>query len=118
MKTPLRLITVGTIATALLMSFPAKAGTVLVNTTDVAAISPVSPAANGTVTAPSVNSPITVPLSVTCSVGNAEPIGAALAAAQTPQQAARLFAKLISPALGQAVADAVQQALVQASNQS
>jgi hypothetical protein len=99
------------------MSFPAKAGTVLVNTTDVAAIGPAGPAANGTVTAPSVNAPITVPLSVTCSVLNAEAIGAALAAAQTPQQAARLFAKLISPALGQAVANAVQQAL-EASNQS
>jgi hypothetical protein len=62
--------------------------------------------------------PTTVPLSVTCSVGNADGINSAIASALTPQQAARPFAKIMSPALGQAIANAVQQALAQTANQS
>jgi hypothetical protein len=106
-------MTAGIVGAPLLLSFSAHAA----NTVMVNALmdngSATSPLANGTVTPQSVNAPITVPLSVTCTVGNGAAINTALAAAQTPQQAARLFAKLISPAIGQAVANAVQQVLVQ-----
>ena len=66
-------------------------------------------------TAAEINS---VPISVTCAVGNAEAINSVVASAQTPQQAARLFAKVVSPAIGQAVANALQQVLAQTQSQS
>ena len=108
------LITAGAVGAMSLLSFSAlAASTVLVNATPMDNAAATNPLANGTVTPQSANAPITVPLSVSCTVGNGAAINSALATAQTPQQAARLFAKLVSPAIGQAVANAVQQLLVQ-----
>jgi hypothetical protein len=111
------------VLTTFLVSFPAAADNFLTNEPVNEAPTPINTAQADT---PMVNrapvNPVaeinSVPISVTCSVGNAEAINSVIATAQTPQQAARLFAKIVSPAIGQAVANAVQQVLAQTESQS
>ena len=115
----MKLTPLGTFAAIFLVSSSVQAQNFLmannpVNEAPVAVTAPANTAAPIN-TAAEINS---VPISVTCAVGNAEAINGVIASAQTPQQAARLFAKVVSPAIGQAVANAVQKVLAQTQSQS